>query len=97
MGYRTSDIFYLNFLLCNIGNRSMYLKHILLNNLFLALCVLVFCLDVCLCEGVESLGTGVTKSCELLCGYWKLNSGPLEEQPMLLTAKPPLQPSDLCT
>ena len=25
-------------------------------------------------------------------GYWELNSGPLEEQPVLLTAEPSLQP-----
>ena len=33
----------------------------------------------CLCEGVIPPGTGVTDSYELLCGCWKLNSGPLEE------------------
>jgi hypothetical protein len=26
------------------------------------------------------------------CGWWDLNSGPLEEQSVLLTAEPPLQP-----
>lgn len=34
-------------------------------------------------EGVESHGTKVTVSCELLCGCWKLNAGPLEKQPAL--------------
>ena len=29
------------------------------------------------------------------CGCWELNSGPLEEQPVLLTAEPSLQPKDL--
>ena len=29
------------------------------------------------------------------CGFWKLNSGPLEEQLVLLTAEPPHQPRDL--
>ena len=29
--------------------------------------------------------------CEPPCGCWELNSGPLEEQPMLLTAEPSLQ------
>jgi hypothetical protein len=28
------------------------------------------------------------------CGCWELNSGPLEEQPVLLIAGPPLQPCD---
>jgi hypothetical protein len=51
----------------------------------------VFCLpDVCLCEGVGTLGIGVTDSCELSCGCWELNSSPLEEQPVLLTAEPSL-------
>jgi hypothetical protein len=30
--------------------------------------------------------------CELLCDCWKLNSGPLEEQSVLLTTKPCYQP-----
>ena len=30
--------------------------------------------------------------CEPPCGCWEMNSGPLEEQPMLLTSEPPLQP-----
>jgi hypothetical protein len=28
--------------------------------------------------------------CELLCGCWELNSGPQEDQPMLLTDEPSL-------
>ena len=46
---------------------------------------------VCLCEGIRSSGTGVTDSCELPCGCWGLNPGPLEEQPVVLTAEPSLQ------
>lgn len=34
-------------------------------------------------EGVESHGARVTVSCELLCGCWKLNPGPLEKKPAL--------------
>jgi hypothetical protein len=30
--------------------------------------------------------------CEPPCGYWDLNSGPLEEQSVLLTAERSLQP-----
>jgi hypothetical protein len=48
-------------------------------------------IGVHLCEDVRSPGTGVVDSCELPCGCWKLNLGPLEEQPMLLTAELPLQ------
>lgn len=44
-------------------------------------------------EGRRSLGTVVTDSCGLPCGYWGLNPGPLEELPLLLTANLSLQPS----
>ena len=34
----------------------------------------------------------ITDGCEPPCGCWKLNSGPLAEQSVLLTAEPSLQP-----
>jgi hypothetical protein len=34
----------------------------------------------------------ITDVCEPPCGCWELNSGPLEEQSLLLTAEPSLQP-----
>jgi hypothetical protein len=34
----------------------------------------------------------ITDGCELTCGCWELNLGTLEEQSMLLTAEPSLQP-----
>jgi hypothetical protein len=34
----------------------------------------------------------ITDGCEPPCGCWELNSGPLEEQWVLLTAEPSLQP-----
>jgi hypothetical protein len=34
----------------------------------------------------------ITDGCEPSCGCWDLNSGPSEEQSMLLTAEPSLQP-----
>jgi hypothetical protein len=34
----------------------------------------------------------ITDGCEPPGGYWELNSGPLKEQPVLLTAEPSLQP-----
>lgn len=54
-------------------------------------------LYVCLCamwtqcpgmpeEDVGSIGTQVTNSCEPLYGRWELNLGPLEKEPVLLTA-----------
>ena len=36
--------------------------------------------------------TWITDGCESPCGCWDLNPGPLEEQPVLLTAEPSLQP-----
>lgn len=49
-------------------------------------------MHACLCEGVGSPETVNTDSCELPCGCWELNPGPLEEQPGLLRAEPSLQP-----
>jgi hypothetical protein len=52
------------------------------NDLFIStLCALAFCLHVCLCVGVKSLGTGLqtVASCHVVAGNW--NSGPVEEQP----------------
>ena len=37
----------------------------------------------------------ITDGCEPPCGCWELNSGPLEEQAMLLTSEPSLQPPGL--
>ena len=34
----------------------------------------------------------ITDGCEPLCGSWELNSEPLEEQLVLLTCEPSLQP-----
>jgi hypothetical protein len=34
----------------------------------------------------------ITDGCESPCGCWELNSGPLEEQSVLLIAEPSLQP-----
>lgn len=35
--------------------------------------------------GLYGTGTGVTGVCELSCGFWELNSGTLEEKPVILT------------
>lgn len=37
---------------------------------------------------LDSPRTGVKDSCELLCGFWELNPGPLEGKSVLLTAEP---------
>jgi hypothetical protein len=36
----------------------------------------------------------ITDGCEPPCGCWELNSAPLEEQSVLLTSEPSLQPQD---
>ncbi|GAB1299023.1 Bifunctional epoxide hydrolase 2 [Apodemus speciosus] len=37
----------------------------------------------------------ITGGCEPPCGCWELDSGPLEEQPVLLTTEPSLQPEPM--
>jgi len=39
----------------------------------------------------------ITDGCEPPCGCWELNSWPLEEQSVLLTAEPSLQPAEKCS
>jgi E3 ubiquitin-protein ligase NEDD4 len=39
-------------------------------------------------KAIRSPGTVVTDCCELPCGCWKSNPGPVEEQPVLLTSEP---------
>jgi hypothetical protein len=48
-------------------------------------------LPTCMPEHQKVAPHLITDGCEPPCGYWELNSGPLEEQPMLLTAEPSLQ------
>ena len=37
----------------------------------------------------------ITDGCEPPCGCWELNTGPLEEKSVLLTAEPSLLPQNL--
>jgi hypothetical protein len=48
--------------------------------------------DACTATGQETASDPLTDSCGLPCSCWELNSGPLEEQPELLTAQPPCHP-----
>lgn len=43
-------------------------------------------------EAIGSPESGVTEGCELPCGCWELNLGCLEEQQVLFTTVPSLQP-----
>lgn len=38
---------------------------------------------MCLCESIESRGTGAIGSYDLPCGWWDLNLGSLDEQTVL--------------
>lgn len=44
-------------------------------------------------EGIRSPGTGVVNGCDLSCGFWELNVGPLQEnkhsQPLNHLSIPP--------
>jgi E3 ubiquitin-protein ligase NEDD4 len=46
----------------------------------------------CLQTHQKKASDPITDSCEPPCGCWELNSGSLEEQSVLITAEPPLQP-----
>ena len=47
---------------------------------------------MCIGVKVRPPATGSSDSCELPYGCWELNPGPLEEQSVLLTTEPSLQP-----
>ena len=49
-------------------------------------------LPVCLPAGQKRASDLISDGCEPPCGCWEFNSGPLEEQAVLLTAEPSLQP-----
>ena len=57
----------------------------------LFLYALMFRLPMCLREGARYSGTVVADSCELPCGHWKSNLGPLKVQPVILTIESSLQ------
>jgi len=59
-------------------------------NLFI-LCIWVHC--CWLQTDQKRASDSITDGCEPSCGCWELNSGPLEEQSVLLTAESHLQPS----
>ena len=59
-------------------------------NIYLFIMYTIFCL--CMPAGQKRAPDLITDGCEPPCGCWELNSGPLEEQAMLLTTEPSLQP-----
>jgi hypothetical protein len=65
---------------------------LLANSPVISLCVSVHC--SCLQTHQKRASGPVTGGCEPPCGCRELNSGPLEEQSVLLTSEPYLQPSN---
>jgi hypothetical protein len=53
----------------------------------------VSALSACTPAYQKRASDAITDGCEPPCGFWDLNSGPLEEQPVLLTTVPSLQPT----
>jgi hypothetical protein len=49
-------------------------------------------LSACMPAWQKRASDPITDGCKPPWGFWELNSGPLEEQPELLTSKPSLQP-----
>jgi hypothetical protein len=45
-------------------------------------------------SGQKRASNPIAEGCEPPCGCWELNSGPLEEQSVLLTTEPSLQPKN---
>ena len=68
---------------------EIFLFFFFFNNLFI-LCIWVHCR--CLQTHQKRASDPITDGCEPPCGCWELNSGPLEEQSVLLTTEPSLQP-----
>ena len=48
-------------------------------------------LPACMPAGQKKAPDLIIDGCEPLCDCWDLSSGPLEEQPVLLTSEPSLQ------
>jgi len=60
---------------------------------FLKIFTYLRCMDAlsaCTPAGQKRASDPITDGCEPPCGCWELNSGPLEERPVFLTAEPSL-------
>jgi len=53
---------------------------------------LILCVSTCTTAFQKRAPDPFTDGCGPPCGCWELNSGPLEEQPVLLTTEPSLSP-----
>ena len=71
-----------------IGERTVFFFFFLMFIYLFNICQYCSCLQTHQKRASDS----ITDGCEPPCGCWVLNSGPLEEQPVLITAEPSLQP-----
>jgi len=60
--------------------------------IFLRFILFIWIHCLCLQAPQKRASDPITDGCEPPCSCWELNSGPLEEQSVLLTAEPSLQP-----
>jgi hypothetical protein len=72
-----------------LADPSPHLFYFLKKDLFI-LCLSALPAFILLCQKRASYS--IIDSCEPPCSCWELNSGPLDEQTVLLTAEPSLQP-----
>ena len=70
----------------------MHGSYFLFFNKYLFIYYVYNILSVCVPAGQKRAPDLITDGCEPPCGCWELNSGPLEEQAILLTTEPSLQP-----
>ena len=86
----TNDMLYTILILClKNGPLATIVEYIFFKDLFIYL-TWVHC--GCLQTHQKRASDLSTDGCEPPCGCWELNSGPLEEQSVLLTTEPSLQP-----
>ena len=79
----------------NIPHTYRYLIEITFLNIYLFICYVYNVLSLCMPAGQKKAPDIITDGFEPPCDCWELNLGPLEEQAMLLTAEPFLQPLEI--
>jgi hypothetical protein len=78
--------------------KGCFLKYISLKSFFSNVYLFILCIRAHHCSlqtHQKRTSDPITDGCEPPYGCWELNSGPLEEQSMLLTTGPSLQPLNI--
>ena len=60
--------------------------------MYVCMYVCISALSACMPACQKKAPDPIIDGCEPPCSFWELNSGPLEEQPTVLTTEPSLQP-----